>query len=120
VERLSEDEALRGSLEDDGYGPLLNVAAALAIARVGKVASFDELYVAIRRLLVEAVASAERGNPTSLIGATRPLLTEDEAQGLRREIRPLGRDRNRNAQRIARALAEVTGVKLPGDARDTT
>jgi hypothetical protein len=119
VERLSEDETLRGSLEDDGYGPLLNVTAALAIARVGKVASVDELYLAVRRLLVEAVASAECGVSTSLIGAARPLLTEKEVLGLRRAIPPLGRDRNGNARRIARTLAEVTGVKAASDVGDT-
>jgi hypothetical protein len=110
-ERLSEDERLRGSLEDDGFGPLLNLAASLAIARSETATSVDDLYLALRKLVAEAVRSAEKGVPTLLLGATHPLLSEDESLALKRALPALGHDRNQNAQQIARAIATATGVK---------
>ena len=111
VGRLSEDERLRGSLEDDGFGPLLNLAAALAIARANSAASVDDLSLALRKLLIGAVFSAEKGDSASLVGATHPLLTEDESRALKRALPALGRDPDQNAQQIARAISAVTGVK---------
>lgn len=110
VERLSEDEALRGSLEDDGYGPLLEAAASLALARADRFASTEALYLALRALLAAAVRAAERRDVAELAAAAVPLLGCEGQNSLARNLPRLGSDANRNGQVIAAALARAAGI----------
>jgi len=112
VERLSEDEALRGDLTDEGYGPLLGVAAGLAVARAGRFASTDDLYLALRRLLKGAVDAAERSDLSSLAAAAAPALIEpDERAALLGALRQRRGSADEVAASIARALAAATELE---------
>lgn len=67
VERLSEDEALRGDLTDDGFGPLLNWAANAAIAYAQSLQSdkpdeaMDAYAARLKGVMQEVVAAAKAG-----------------------------------------------------------
>jgi hypothetical protein len=63
-ERLAEDERLRGSLTDAGYGPLLDWAAGCALAQAPRVAGrgqtgMDWLAQRLREALATLVQAAE-------------------------------------------------------------
>src|SRR5262249_4045447 len=113
VERLAEDERLRGSLEDDGYAPLLDVASSLALARAADFATTDALYLALHRLIAAAVTSAERSDAAAFLDAARSVLRPDDVARLR--ALHLGRDATRNARDLAAALAAATGVPFNGE-----
>lgn len=116
VERILDDEALRGDLEDAGYGPLLSVVTKLADARAASFPTTDALYAASRQLLATAVAAASDGNANPLASAVHPLLTSEEEAAFRAQLPRLGADPNQNAPAIARALAAATGTPLEEDA----
>lgn len=110
VERLLDDEALRGDLEDEGYGPLLSVVTTLADARAVRFPTTDALYAASRQLLAGAVSTASDGQTDSLAAAVHPLLTSEEEAAFRKLLPRLGGDANQNARAIARALAAATNT----------
>lgn len=110
-ERLSDDETLRGSLEDDAYGLLLNYVASLALATADRFSSTDALHRALRSLLVAAVRAAERGDPSGLAPAIRPFVSDEHGRGLAAGAGKLGSDPVANARAIVRALADATGVE---------
>ena len=110
VERLSEDEALRGGLSDQGFGPLLDwaVAAVQACAPSVTDAQAGERYAdRIRDVIREAVQSAEAGK----VEDPGALLLEDaapkgETTRALKELR-LGEDPDANAVQIAAVLQEA-------------
>ncbi len=110
-ERLSDDETLRGSLEDDAYGPLLDFIARLALVTANRFNSTDALYHALRSVLVAAVRAAERGDPSGLAPAIRPFVSDAHGRGLAAGAGKLGSDPVANARAIVRALADATGVE---------
>ena len=116
VERLLDDEALRGDLEDDGYGPLLGVVTTLVDARAARFPTTDALYAASHGLLRAAVAAASAGQADGLTSAAHPLLIGQEEAAFREQLPRLGGDSNQNARAIARALAAATGTPLEEDA----
>lgn len=108
LERLAEDEAPRGGLEDDAYGPLLAAVSALAAARSARFASTDELSAAARALLRATARAAASGRASGLADALAPFgvgppigLAPDAAAA--------------NARAIATALGATAGS--PGEAR---
>ena len=112
VERLSEDEALRGDLTDEGYGPLLGVVAGLAIARAGRFASTDDLYLALRRLLKGAVDAAERSDFSTLAAAATPALIAPDERAVLLGALPRRRgSADEVAAGIAHAIAMATGLE---------
>ncbi len=114
IERLSDDEALRGELTDEGYGALLSVVANLAVARAERYPSTDELYLALRGLLAGAVTAAERAEPAAILSSLAPpLLSPDEQAQLARVLRVEQGGADAAAVAIARALAAATGVEGP-------
>lgn len=111
VERLCDDEALRGDLEDEGYGALLQVMAQLAIQRASHFESTDALYRALRAVLVGAVEAAEHGDRDAVLGPAPALLSNAEMIelcGLLPESP--GVSAEENAKAIAAALAMATSV----------
>ena len=112
VERLSEDERLRGSLEDDGFGPLLTLASYLALDRAHEFATTDALYLALRRLVAATVKAAESGSAGGIVAGARGVLTEDELKNVAGSR--LSNNGNQNARIIAIALSNVTGISLDG------
>lgn len=111
VERLAEDEALRGDLTDEGYGPLLAVVADLVVARGERFAVTDDLYVAARRLLVGAVEAASAADVAPLLEcAETPLLSQEERSILASTPVRAGVPADRAAALIAGRLAEATGL----------
>jgi hypothetical protein len=115
VERLSEDERLRGSLEDDGFASLLTFASYLALDRAQQFATTDALYLALRRLVAAAVEAAERGSAGGIVEGARDVLKADELKKV--AVPRLSHDRNRNARAIALALSKATGIPLDGAGR---
>ncbi len=109
-ERLSDDETLRGSLEDDAYAPLLDFIARLALAKANRFSSTDALYDALRSLLVAAVRAAEWGDAGSIANAIRPFVADEHGREFRAAVGKLGSDQTENARAIVRALADATGV----------
>ncbi len=76
AERLSEDEALRGDLTDEGFGPLLNWATEAAIAYASNLKSdkpeeaMDTYGSRLKGVMQEVVAAADAGkidNPAPLL-----------------------------------------------------
>lgn len=76
VERLSEDESLRGDLTDDGFSPLLDWAANAAIAYAQNLKSdkpdeaMDAYASRLKSVMQEAVADAQAGkleDPAALL-----------------------------------------------------
>lgn len=111
VERLAEDESLRGPLEDQGFGPLLEVASYAALRHAGRFTTTDALSRALRTLVTSAVTAAERGDSSGLQGALQPFLSTSRSALRLGSAHPLGNDVNQNARTLARALAEATGVQ---------
>lgn len=116
VERLLEDERLRGDLTDDGFNPLLTWAtAALTSAAQGATddtatARMAEAEATTKRL-VGAVVRAAQEHSHAAIGELQndPAVARD----LRTRLRViangwrLGDDADANAIRLARTLAEL-------------
>lgn len=118
VERLSDDESLRGDLTDDGFGPLFDWAVNRAIALAGPIAaappdgrddSLAALTDALRQAVRAAVAAADAGDTAPLIDVLgAPALRFDlgALQSALAGVTP-GDDHDANAQAIAAALNSV-------------
>lgn len=117
VEALLDNEALRGDLSDDGFGPLLNWAtgALTATARAAgdvpdvaeATARLDAAGEEVRGLLAAAVQAAQRHTRDDLLALLRePLLLRNTPVRLRVALTGLrlGDDPDINAARLARAL----------------
>jgi hypothetical protein len=121
MERLSEDEALRGDLSDQGFGPLLDWGMAAVQACAAKVteAGAGEKYAdRIRDVIREAVQAAEAGKveePGALLleGAAPKEETARALKGLR-----LGEDPDANAVQIAAVLQEALKPAPPTKAEE--
>jgi hypothetical protein len=120
VERLSEDEALRGDLTDEGAKAVLDWATNALIAAAGEIAKepdeqargarMDAAEEAVRRvakLLVRAAERHQRGDVMALVND--PLVVGSFAVRLRLGALGLrlGDDSDRNAIRLAGALRGV-------------
>ena len=123
VERLSEDEALRGDLSDEGFRPLLDwgVAAVQAYAAGAPDAAAMERYTGtVRAVIRAAVGAAEAGqlqdDPGSYI--TFETGRKDEAV---RELAALslGGDPDQNAARIAAVLQAALRPPTPAKSSRT-
>ncbi len=109
VERLSDDETLRGNLTDAGFAPLFAMVSNLAITRGKRFGSTDELYTALRRLLVSSAEAAQNGDPAALLAsAVPPLVDESERAVLKQDIQGLQGTADEIAVGLARALARAT------------
>jgi hypothetical protein len=76
-EAIADDEGLRGSLTDTGYGPLLSWTAQRA-AQLGADSTDEEvdtLTETLRAAVASIVAAAETGDPTELTGID-PLIAD--------------------------------------------
>ncbi len=107
VDRLSEDEALRGDLTDFGFGPLLDwgVAAAQAYAPKAADSNAMEAYAARLKGVIEtAVAIAQNGKLAEL----DPLVDFDHSKSAKLtddlKALKLGDDPDSNAEQIAAIL----------------
>src|SRR5947209_8360225 len=86
VERLSEDEALRGDLSDVGFGPLLEwaIAAARAYApKAGDADAMDKYTGRLRGVVQAAVNAAQAGkleDPAALLDFDGPARAQAETQ----------------------------------------
>ena len=118
IERLAEDEALRGDLTDDGYLPLQRWAFD-QVARTAQDAAqhpapsgvMDAAADAVRETLSAAVAAAESGDLTDLISRVRPpAIAADAVPAVRMAVQQLalGAEPDANAQALAAALAVGT------------
>jgi hypothetical protein len=120
VERLYEDEALRGDLTDEGAKAILDWASGALIASAEEIAQdadeqaratrMDAAEEAVRRvakLLVRAAERHERDDVRALAGD--PLVSENLGARLRLAANGwrLGDDLDRNAIRLAGALRGV-------------
>ncbi len=114
IERLAEDEALRGDLSDDGWMPLqswgfarLQALATDAARAPQPDTTMDGLTETVRAALRDAVAAAQNGDATDLAAAIRPRLVPREqvatTQAALRAL-TLGPDADANARAIAAAL----------------
>lgn len=118
VERLSEDEALRGDLSDFGFGPLLDwgVAAATAYADQATDASQMEQYTArlrgVIRAAVEAAEAARLDDPAALLD-----FETDQKEKLQAALQALALsdDPDGNAEQIA-AILQTGLAKSSGPA----
>lgn len=115
IERLAEDEALRGNLADDGYLPLQTWAFD-QLTRLGRDAvraphpreAMDQATRAVRQALQAAVDAAERGDVRALLPCLRPpLASKPAADGIQVALRALRltHDADANALAIAAALS---------------
>jgi hypothetical protein len=94
VERLSEDEMLRGDLTDRGFSPVLNFVASLvpgAAARAASNSTDEDVEEAVshgaRGLARAIVAAAETGEVESLIAQLcPPMLAPEAGEQARRSI----------------------------------
>ena len=112
VERLSDDETLRNGLEDDAFGPLLEFASYLAIARSNSFPTTDALYVALRSLVKAAVRAANRQGTDDLIAAIAPFAAPTGSEGVARKLARLNSDATENARLIVDTLEAITGVNI--------
>ncbi len=105
VERLSEDEALRGDLSDVGFGPLLDWAIAAAMAYTASDQSAMDKYAdRLRGVVMAAVDVAEKGkmaNPAELLDfdPANPATATEALKALK-----LDQDADENATMIAGVL----------------
>lgn len=110
VERLSEDEALRGDLSDVGFGPLLDWAIAAAQAYSSKApdaAAMENYTDKLRNLVEAAVNVAQNGkldDPSELLdfetGKKEKLAADLKAL-------ELGDDADANAEQLAKILQDA-------------
>ncbi len=107
VERLSEDESLRGELSDIGFGPLLDWAVAAVKAYAAKAANSDAMdqYTGRVRGVVQAVVEvAQAGkldDPVALLDFDPA--NRDKAQAALQAL-SLSDDPDANAEQIATVL----------------
>lgn len=107
VERLSEDEALRGDLSDVGFGPLLDWATAAAEAyspKAPSAAAMEEYTDKLRKVVEAAVNVAQNSrldDPAELLDfdTTKKDQVTQELKSLQ-----LGDDADANAEQLAKAL----------------
>jgi hypothetical protein len=107
VERLSEDEALRGDLSDVGFGPLLDWATAAAEAyspKASNAAAMEEYTDKLRKVVEAAVNVAQNArldDPAELLDfeTTKKDKVTQELKSLQ-----LGSDADANAEQLAKAL----------------
>lgn len=118
IERLAEDEALRGDLTDDGYLPLqrwafdqLTRAARDAVRTKDPSATMDAAADAVRETLSAAVAVAESGDRADLADLARqlqpPAIDASAVAAVRGALQQLvlHTDPDANANVLATALA---------------
>jgi hypothetical protein len=121
AERLSEDEALRGSLTDAGFGPLLDWATNIVTAAAHRTsasgaANADTLSDAARNLLRALVQAAESGDASSVHDAfSQPLFTAEESSTLRGALADLPAQGDADAR--AKGLAQALANHVPGAAQ---
>jgi hypothetical protein len=108
VERLSEDESLRGELLDDGYGPLLGIVSDLAVQSAPVFKSTNALYRASRQLLIACVEAAETRDGRPVVRSAREFLPADRIRALARMLSSLSPDSDENSRMIAASLASVS------------
>src|SRR4051812_28397628 len=81
-ERLAEDESLRGDLTDSGFGPLLDWAAAQAIALASSAsdpAAFARKSEDLRTLIQSLVQAASSGDVAGVAGLIEPVFGAETA-----------------------------------------
>lgn len=117
AEPLLEDEALRGDLTDEGYGPLLDWATNALTAAAERVATapdaerrMEDAGAAVKATLQAAVQAAQghtRADSQALL--RDPLVARSSLARARvaAVAYRLGGDADRNAIRLAKALREV-------------
>lgn len=115
IERLAEDEALRGTLTDDGYLPLQNWALARLqhIAREATHhpdprAAMDGYTSQMRAFVRAAVRAAEDGDLGDLPSLVKPrVVRQKDVPAITDALRKVAftEDADANAQAIAGALA---------------
>ncbi len=115
IERLAEDEALRGDLTDDGYLPLQS----WAFARLQRIAheaahhpdpqaAMDGYTGQVRAFVKDAVQAAENGDLGDLPDQVKPhVVLKKDAPAIVDALHhlTLTKDADANAQAIAAALA---------------
>lgn len=115
IERLAEDEALRGDLTDDGYLPLQN----WAFARLQRIAheaahhpdpqaAMDGYTAQIRAFVLAAVQAAERGALGDLPTHVKPrVVLQKDVAAVIAALRKItfSNDADANARAIAKAIA---------------
>ncbi len=115
IERLAEDEALRGDLTDDGYLPLQN----WAFARLQRIAheaahhpdpqaAMDGYAAQIRAFVQAAVRAAESGALGDLPAQVKPrVVLQNDVPAVVAALRQItfSKDADANAQAIAKAVA---------------
>ncbi len=111
VERLSEDETLRGDLTDRGFAPLFAVATQLAVVRAPRFGSTDELYLAVRGLLKASVEAAQMNDPAALSPALiSPLVDAGERAIMQADLASLPEAADEAAIAIATTLSKATNL----------
>lgn len=121
AERLAEDERLRGSLSDVGFGPvlswvteLLTAAAQRATTERNAGSMMEQAGDVALDLVRGVVAAAESGQTGDLAAALRPpLLTADEATRARSAI-PAAFARVEDPDAQARAIVSALTAVAPG------
>lgn len=111
VEALLEDEALRGSLADRGFGPIITWAAGVALAGAAvwlrqpdpRAAMWDGV-ARLKDLVRGVVGAAETGAPAPLLEVAGPL-TEAATEVL--TTMTWGDDPDANAQALVAAIAPL-------------
>ena len=119
VERLIENEALRGDLTDDGFGPIVEwasnalIGAAQAVADKPETvaqARMDEAETATKRIVGEVVEAAQRHTRAEVLTLMNdPAVARDFRARLRIAANGwrLGDDSDANAIRLIKALRGV-------------
>jgi len=113
VERLSDDETLRGSLTDEGFGPLLEVISYVAIQKADAFESTDALYGALRAIVQASVTAAETGDAATLERVIPGLLTGPESVAFDQAARGIGPNADQSAVAPVRSVEEG-GNGAPG------
>jgi len=119
VERLCEDEALRGNLSDSGFGLLLDwgIAAVQAFDASASDAAFEKYAHRVRKVIRAAVAAAEAGkveDPQQFVN--HPTDPKDPATRRLAALR-LGEDADANAEQLA-AFLQATWKPIPAGRRN--
>jgi hypothetical protein len=117
LDRLYDDEALRGSLTDAGFEPLLDWGSLAIKAQAGRdPAAIDAYAETVRGVIEAAVAAAEAGTiaePAALL----TFATQRYLPAFRQLTRlSLGPDPDANAQAIATVLHEALLPRHRGEA----
>jgi hypothetical protein len=118
VERLSDDERLRGDLTDASFGPLLawleqvvTIAATRAPAGPAGKAWQTQASDAARQLARAIVGAAERNDTSGLAAALSPaLFGPDAARAAALPSQLSGATPDERARELTQALAAATGV----------